>query len=239
MKKITLTIAAIALFINASTAQDAAKFPKAFKQGDFTVSLGAGLGVYGTKIHSEYQYNAVVWTGSGFATETRTFKSDTTDGAFSAIYPITFEYGVTSWLGIGVRAAYSNYFEETDSISGIKGKVRSYDADLVVNFHLVKSKHFDMPISLTLGYSNIKFWQNDAVNSIAKDNGLNYGIALVPRIYFGNHIGMFFNVGYAGYSYPSFDFSNDNDPNINNTQHWKYSLKGNGINLGMGLIGKF
>nr|MDQ3048352.1 hypothetical protein [Bacteroidota bacterium] len=64
-----------------------------------------------------------------------------------------------------------------------------------------------------------------------------FGIELQPRIYFGDHVGMYFNVGYAGYSYPSIEFS-DNQ-NYYNSNNFKFTLKGSGVNLGLGLIGKF
>lgn len=237
MKKIILSITLAFFFItNISNAQD-----KAFKKGDITVDAGIGLGIYGTKIHSEYNQNYLAWTGSGFTTLTRRVKKDTTDGAASVIYPIKAEYGITNWFGLGARFAYADYFEEKDSITGIKPKVTGIDFGLIANFHLVKSKRFDMPISLNIGYSHFKYLANDPNNSMGKDNGINYGLSLLPRIYFGNHIGMFFNVGWAGYKYPSVQFSNKNDSNINddNNQDWKYSIKGSGLNIGIGLIGKF
>lgn len=235
MKKLLLSFLALTLIATVSTAQD----EKAFAKGRMTVSLGAGFGIYGTKVHTEYDQQVPYWNGSSIAWETRRYTNDTTDGAISAIYPLTFEYGVTNWLGLGARFAYSGYFQETDSISGVQSKVRAMDVDFVANFHLVKSRRFDMPICVTIGYSNIHFWSNDPANSQAKDNGLNYGIGLMPRIYFGNHIGMFFNLGYVGYNYPSFVFFNDTDSNLNSVNNWKYSLKGNGLNMGIGLIGKF
>ncbi len=80
----------------------------------------------------------------------------------------------------------------------------------------------------------------DNGNAMAKDNGLNYGIALIPRIYFGDYIGMFFNLGYMGYSYPSITFSNNSDSNLNNDNNKNelFKLKGNGVNIGIGLIVK-
>ena len=222
MKKITLTVAALLIFIGISSAQD-----KAFKKGDITANLGVGWAIYGTKLHSEATYG------------TTKVVDDTTDGAASVIYPLQGEYGVTNWLGIGARFALSNYFEETDSITGIKPKVRGIDADLVLNFHLVKSKRFDMPVQLLFGYSNFKINFNDPSHQIGKDNGLNYGIMLVPRIYFGDHVGMFFNLGYMGYSYPSIHFSNDTDSDLNDNNAWLFKLKGNGFNIGLGLVGKF
>jgi hypothetical protein len=149
------------------------------------------------------------------------------------------EYGVTNWLGVGARFAYSDYFEEKDSITGIKAQFTSIDAGLALNFHLVKSKRFDMPISVNFGYSSFKYLSNDTKGSKGKDNGLNYGISLLPRIYFGDHVGMFFNLGYAGYTYPSIQFSDNTDSNLNDENDWKYKLKGSGANLGIGLIAKF
>ncbi len=236
MKKIILTISALAIILTTSKAQD-----KAFEKGNITVDLGIGFGIYGTKIHSEHTSNVISWNGTQFVSTPTRIKKDTTDGAGSVIYPIKVEYGITNWLGIGARLAYSNYFEERDSITGIKPKVSSFDAGIVANFHLVKTKRFDMPISMTLGYSHFKYLSNDNLSSKGVDNGINYGISLLPRIYFGNHIGMFFNVGWAGYKYPSIHFSNSNDSNLNddNNQDWKYSIKGNGMNIGIGIIGKF
>lgn len=216
MKKIILTIAALSI-IYSSKAQ------KAFEKGNVTVSLGAGLDLYGTKIHQ---------VSSGFT-------KDTTDGAGGSHFPLMLEYGVANWLGIGARFNFSNFLEETDSISHIKPIHRGIDAGIVLNIHLVKSKRFDMPINLSFGYSYLSIQSKDALETIAKSNGLGYGIALMPRIYFGDHIGMFFNLGYMGYNYPKITYSNMNDSNLNKTWDTEVSLKANGVNLGIGLIGKF
>jgi hypothetical protein len=176
-------------------------------------------------------------------------KHDTTDAAASVIYPLRFEYGITNWLGIGAGFAYSNYFVGEDTINHTVPKVRGLDADLLVNFHLVKSKRFDMPVCLSIGYSSIKYMANnpntnpsylpDNGNGTAKGKGLNFGLALVPRIYFGDHIGMYFNIGYAGYNYPNLIFSNNGDSNLNDENDLLYQLKGNGLNLGLGVVAKF
>lgn len=231
MKKINLTIAAVVLFSTIVKSQD-----KAFEKGNIIIDLGVGIGVYGTKIHQEYnedRFNLV----TGF--ETVRVKKDTTDAAAAVIYPLRFEYGITNWLGIGARIAYSNYFEEKDTVNNYKPKVYGIDADLLLNFHLIKTKRFDMPVCLSVGYSNIKYQANDAFDSQAKSNGLNYGISLVPRIYFGDHVGMFFNIGYAGYNYPNLIFSNNTESNLNEDSDMLYQIKGNGLNLGLGLITKF
>jgi hypothetical protein len=241
MKKIILVFSVISLFVNVSNAQD-----KAFHKGTINVDLGIGFAVYGTKTHQEYDTKQ--WNGTSIV-DVR-IKKDTNDAAASTIIPICVEYGLTDWFGIGARFGHSKYVANADSTNNnIKPSVRGLDADLLLNFHLVKGKHFDMPISLMVGYSNFRYKANnpntapigssDNGDAMAKDNGLNFGIALVPRIYFGEHFGMFFNLGYMAYRYPSIIFSNNSDSNLNDNNNELFKLKGNGGTIGIGLIGKF
>jgi hypothetical protein len=241
MKNKVLALLILLPFASHVKAQD-----KAFQKGNMVIDLGVGLGVYGTKVHQEYDQDVYVFP-TGIKTER--VKKDTTDAAASFIFPLRFEYGITNWLGVGARLAYSKYATEKDSVNNYKPKVYGVDADLVISFHLVKSKHFDMPVCLSLGYSSITYKANnpntnppflpDNGNGMAKGGGSNYGISLVPRIYFGDHVGMFFNVGYAGYNYPHLIFSNNSDSNLNDDNNMIYKLKGNGLNLGLGIVGKF
>ena len=255
MKKIILSLLLIALSIGFINAQE----DKAFHKGTITVDGSIGFVLYKTKSHTEQdeQY----WTGTSIAT--RRVKKDTTDAAGASIYALNGEYGVTDWLGIGFRFGYSNYIEGTqdDSIYNAstltyskvsyKPKARSVDFGVNVNFHLVKGKRFDMPICLTMGYSNFKYSQNnpdtdsspayDNSGAVAKDNGLNYGILLMPKIYFGKeqHVGLAFHVGYLGSNYPSLQLSNKSDSNTNDNNNATFKLKGNGFNIGIGLSVKF
>lgn len=230
MKKTTLTFVAIVLLITTSKAQK-----KAFHKGAVVVDLGIGISVYKTDL--EDAYNGQVWNGTSFTT-TR-IKKDTSDVSGATVYPLNIEFGLKNWLGIGARVAYSKYFSEKDSLSGIKIGVRGIDAGLALNLHLIKTNRFDMPIGVTIGYSNFMIDSKDSLNSIAKDNGLNYGVVVVPRFYFGEHIGLSINAGYMVYSYPSILFSNKNDSNINNNNDRVFKLKASGVNIGVGLLIKF
>ena len=246
MKKVILISVVLSCIVIVSKAQD-----KAFHKGVISADLGVGIAIYGTKSHTEY--DSTIYGASG-NTVTRVIK-DKKDAAASSIIPIGIEYGVTDWLGIGARFGYSKYIASTsyDTVNGtavgFKPKVTAIDFGLSVNFHLVKSKRFDMPIGLLIGYSHFNYRQNnpdtnpvgspDNGNTIGKDGGLGYGIMLTPRIYFGDHIGMFINVGYMGYSYSNLSFSNNSDSNLNDNNNWKFSLKGNGFNMGIGLVAKF
>jgi hypothetical protein len=199
---------------------------KAFIKGKVVISGSASLGVYATKTHTEWNYYLLHKS------------TDTTDGAASGVYALNLEYGLTNWLGIGGRFGYSKYFTQADSSNNyIKPNVHGWDGDLTLNFHFVKTKHFDMPLQFAFGYSHVKYQTLNASNGIAEGGGLNYGISLVPRIYFGNHIGMFFNVGYASYNYPNLVLTDNSG--IFNTLDYTFKLKANGFNLGIGLVAKF
>jgi hypothetical protein len=225
MKKFAIIIIACAFLTENLNAQD-----KAFEKGNVVIDIGTGLGLYATKSHEERTNSLNI-----------RIAKDTTDGALSAIYPVCFEYGVTNWLGLGARFAYANYLTGNDSTTGNKPKITGIDADLLVNFHFIKTKRLDLPLRVTVGYSSFKYLANDIAGTQAKDNGFNFGVALIPRIYFGNHIGIFFNLGYATYNYPSLKLSNNSDSNLNDDagQNYLLHLKGSGANIGLGLVVKF
>lgn len=223
MRKLTFVVAALLLSGNIFS-QD-----KAFKKGNVVVDLGTGFGLYATKTHEEKTNLLNI-----------RIAKDTTGGALSVIYPLSFEYGVTNWLGLGARFAYANYLGQKDSTQDYKPKITGIDADLLVNLHFIKTERFDMPLRVTIGYSSFKYLANDIADTQAKDNGFNFGVALIPRIYFGNHIGIFFNLGYASYSYPSLKISDNTDSNKNDNdgQDYLLKLKGSGANMGIGLVVK-
>jgi hypothetical protein len=227
MKKHILVIIGTVLFMSTIKAQS-------FHKGAIVIDLGAGLNISKTTIEEEY--NSQIWTGSGLTTVR--IQKDTNDAVASVVYPLVVEYGVKNWLGVAGRVAFSKYFTGNDSANGVKTDVRGIDAGLIFNLHLIKTKRFDMPIGLTLGYSNFKMTSNDALQSQAKDNGINYGFAAVPRIYFGpgKHIGLSFNLGYMIYTYPNLLFSNKNDSNVNDNNDHEFKLKATGANIGIGLL---
>lgn len=231
MKKISLFIVLVISFVQSLMAQD-----KAFKKGDFSIGLGVGMAGYGTNYHEEY--DALVWTGSAIVNQRQVLTK--AGGAVSVIVPLTVEYGLTNWFGLGGRFGYSKYIANGDSTNNhIVPTVHSIDGDIMLNFHFIKSPHFDMPLCVTVGYSGFSYLTNDAAGDKAKDDGVNFGLALNPRIYFGDHVGMFFNLGYMGYKYPSVLFSNNSNSDLNSSNNETFWLKGSGINFGLGLICKF
>ena len=192
---------------------------KAFKKGDIVIESGVGFAIYKTKLHFE----------------TGMYTQDTTDAAGGGYFPLKGEYGITNWLGVGARFSFTNFIEETDSLTHIKATTRGIDAGIVANLHVVKSKRFDMPLSITFGYARFSIHENDPMSTFARSNGTGFGMALVPRIYFGDHLGMHFNLGFMSYNFPNFRYSNSEDANLNDTFDLRFRVKASGANIGIGL----
>lgn len=209
-----------------------AVYSQAFHKGAIVLDLGIAANISNATVQDEY--NTSLWNGTSF-TNVR-LKKDTNNLTAAAVYPVTIEYGVKNWLGIAGRFAYSKYLSQVDSLSGAKSAIRGLDAGVILNFHFIKTKRIDIPLGITVGYSNFKMESKDSLKSMATDHGLNYGFSVVPRLYFGEHFGLSLNLGYMAYTYPSLLFSNANNSNLNNANDRVFSLKTSGTNIGIGIL---
>ena len=189
---------------------------QSFEKNTNVIAFGADLGVY----------NYV----STFAS-TNISKSDK---AANKMLSLQYERGVLNWLGVGAKVQLSDYFTSTDSVTKTKPLVRAIDATLLINAHFVRSKHVDMLAGFNIGYSKFDYAVKDAFGSKATGGGLAFDIHVQPRFYFGDHVGMFINLAYVNYNYQNMDVSNS----INSYTD-VLSLKGGGVNFGIGLQGRF
>ena len=224
MRKISGVVLILLVNVINSNAQDTTKAStdgQVFQAGNTVVDVGVGLAYY-YKTLSRVE----VKTGANVA---RTDKS----GTISALMiPIQVEHGFRNWFGFGGRFAYSNYMDTTKSNTGM-------DLDLLLNFHLIKKGRFEMPFALFFGVSSITIKYKDAVNTIAKDNGVNNGFMITPRFYFSKHFGLFVNMGFVNYGYPTVGYTNSANTSTVNTATTTVSIGGNGTALGFGAIYKF
>jgi hypothetical protein len=227
MKKLTLLLIAACLFNIQSKAQE-----KSFQKGRLIISLCANGAFYTDNLHQEQD-------SSYLSTVTRIAK-DKKGQALAGVFPLAVEYGLTNWLGVGVRGAYTKFIDDTDSTYKYgKPKVTTTDFGLTLDFHLVKTVSFDMPIVINAGYSNFTFLQNNSINSTAKATGFNYGIGIQPRIFFSKHFAMFFNIAYSGLDYTKITWSDNNVANYSNVNNLTGTLKASGANLGLGFLVSF
>lgn len=189
---------------------------KSFEKGVNVVSVGGDLGVY--------QYTSVVKS-------TGKIKND---GAANKMLNLQYERGILNWLGGGIKLQYCNYFTSTDSTTKTRPSVTSFDAALVVNAHVVRTRRIDLLAGINLGYTHLTYSANDQNISQAKGGGTIFDMHVQPRFYFGEHIGMFVNLAYVYYGYGSLDFQNTQTKVAD-----AMSLKGGGINFGLGVQAKF
>lgn len=189
---------------------------KSFEKNTNVIAFGADLGLY------------------NYTSKVATNPRSTATASLNKTLSLHYERGVLNWLGVGAKVGISDYFTETDSITGNKAKVQAIDASLLVNAHFVRAKYVDMLGGFNFGYSYMNYSAGDEFISNAKGGGLMYDIHIQPRFYFGKHVGMFINLAYIGYSYNHMDFTNT-FTRLDDV----LSLRGGGVNFGLGLQGRF
>ncbi|MBI2281938.1 MAG: hypothetical protein HYU68_14780 [Bacteroidetes bacterium] len=193
-------------------------FSQAFEKGNINFDLGLGFGAYGTKVTYKDTKN--------------NFEVSKTDGAASTIIPLSFEYGLSNKIGLGLQIGSSNYFIENKDSNDVTESVKSIDFALRVNFHLLQAERNDLFIALALGGSSVN-WTFKNTTETYSGSGAYFGLSLVDRIFFGEHVGIMFNLGYTGYNYNNMKTSSGN-PILDNLT---WSVKG--VNFGTGLAVKF
>ena len=224
---------------------------QAQNKGDINIDVGIGFGLYGTSQSNtykiEYDANGVPMSSSS--------SHDTTDATVSTVIPINIEYGLSEKIGTGLDITYNNYFiapEDRDAIEN----VRAYDFGPKLHYHPLKSDLYDLVIGVGGGVSMIKWNFNGVLDfssgvfstpTSAKGTGIYWNLDIKNKFYFGEHFGVFLNLGYKGYSYPSIGRDNsdleaiiNNLPGVSNTKitddlNWNL----NGANIGVGLAVKF
>lgn len=186
-------------------------FSQSFVKGSLVAEAGAGLGIYRI-------------------TATDKSKNETNSDTTAAwVFPLTMEYGLSNYFGIGGTFKYSNYIEgDSSSTLGVNG----FDLAVQPAFHFLNRRRIDMSLYGQLGATYISFRANDYDNVRANGFGPVYGIGLTMRIYFSDVIGM-----YLGYSYTSFAY-NDIVVKDNSGNQFHFKLAEKGSNFGLGLVFK-
>jgi hypothetical protein len=214
MKKAAYLFVLFIAVLTTMNAQDSVSF----RQKSVVVSLNYDLGIYATENHDK--------------------KQDTTinDGAGNHNFTLSAEFGLLKWLGVGARVGGATYITSADSATGARGTASSLDFGILVNAHVIRTKKFDLPIGIALGKSDFKYQTNTVDNGEARDFGSYFKVYVNPRIYFGEkaRFGINFNLAYATMSYKSIDLQNNSTK-----EEDRISLKGKGINIGMGFQMRF
>ncbi len=153
------------------------------------------------------------------------------------------EYGVSNRIGLGIKIGHSNYLiapEDRDTVKSVTGT----DFAIDVNFHLLKANRNDLFFTLGLGVTTADWqYQNNplVLLSSAKGSGSYVNFGITDRIFFSYHIGVLFNLSYAGYNYKvTPELSSVAKSFIGNLSYtWDLNILLKGVNLGTGLAVKF
>lgn len=228
MRKLTLLLLiAILAFNYTASAQ-------AFQKGNKNLDIGVGFGIYGTSQKTTTTFNGITITDSE------------SDGAVSTIIPVSFEYGVSDKIGLGVEFAYNNYVIN-DSDKVVLNKVASVDFGFKMNYHLLSSDKNDLFIGLGVGFSSMSIDYVTSANQFidgVSGSGIYFSFGLTDRIFFSDNFGILFNLGYRGYNYSKLtaDFSSEADQlftsaGIDYSQNFNWKF--NGVHIGTGIAIKF
>lgn len=214
MKKIYLST----LIVISSIALNAQSFHK----GALVTELNTGLEIYNTTLKVRYNnYNPVRDTVQ-------------TDKAANTNFGLAAEYGLHKRFGVGLRFKTNKYFTSKDSVTKRKPDVRTNDIVVVLNYHPIVTKNFDLVLGADIGYSTFKFKANDSLNIILSGGGSYVSLYVNPRIYFGR-----FGINFKLYA----PFTNYNNLTTNNADFNKYATitkwKGSGFGLGFGIQYRF
>lgn len=168
---------------------------------------------------SFYKGAIVADVRTGFEIYNTTLKSTTTnnntsrdtvqtDKAADTYFALSGEYGLHKLFGVGLGVNKHKFISETDSVTGQKPNMRSTDINLVMNFHAVSTKKFDMVLGAEVGYSYFRFASNDKVNTILTGkSGMYSAFYANPRIYFGP-VGINFRLYTPMFSYKKIESNN-------------------------------
>jgi outer membrane protein W len=195
LKKVLFAVA----FIFAATTSFAQDGDGAYQKGSSTISLGYG-----------------------FLSPYKTLFSLTSLGSpnvvFSSLGPIglTYEYGATDKISVGLQVAYGTLKNVTTTTNGLGANKDLIETDQLdqlsviarVNYHFGSNAKFDPYGGLGLGYGNFKFSSTD--NSSTPNASPNvfaipgaFGITgqLGAKYYFSSSIGAYAEIGYLAGSF--------------------------------------
>jgi len=95
------------------------------------------------------------------------------------------ELGLGKRFGIGLRGKANNFARELDQVTNSRADVNTKDLTMIVNFHPINRKKFDLAIGSELGLSKLFIDVNNLSNTQIMGKGGYYAFYLNPRVYFG------------------------------------------------------
>lgn len=195
---------------------------QSFHKGALVTELSTGIEIYNTTLKIKIK------------DPNRTRDTSYNDKAGNSNFGLAAEYGLHKRFGVGLRFKTNKYFTSKDSATKATPYVRTNDIVVVLNYHPIVKKNFDLVLGADVGYSTFKYKANDSLNLILSGGGSYISLYANPRIYFGR-----FGINFKVYA----PFTNYNSLTTNNADFNKYiaitKWKGSGFGLGFGIQYRF
>ncbi len=192
---------------------------QSFHKGALVFDVKGAIDVYNTK----YTYK-LISTG-----QDTTFE----DKAANRNIAFGLEYGVLNKLGVGIRYNRARYFAEADDSTKQMPNIYSNNIMLLVNYHVLNGKVFNLVGGINIGYSALNFISNNINKDEIYGNGLYFDVHVSPRVYMGR-FGFQLDLGMPFVNYKKLT-TNNAYFNQNILAQWK----GLGYSIGMGMQFRF
>lgn len=188
MKKVVLLSA---IFVIAISSNSFAQDDLAYSQGSSTVSVGYGFGN--------------IW--KSLFKLTGAFSGGTYKTSSTGPVALTYEYGASEKISVGVAFGYSqvkgDYTDPSDPTSNYNESLTNISALARANYHFGQSDKFDPYVGIGLGYYNFKYKYKDAQgatdnSSFSVPTAFGFSGQLGAKYYISSNIGLYAEIGYVG-----------------------------------------
>lgn len=192
---------------------------QSFHKGALVFDVKGAIDVYNTK----YTYK-LIKTGQDTTIE---------DKAANRNIAFGLEYGVLNKLGVGIRYNRAKYFAAKDDSTHLDPNIYSNNIMLLVNYHVLNGKVFNLVGGINIGYSSLNVITNNIYRNEIYGTGMYFDVHVSPRVYMGR-FGFQLDLGMPFVNYTKLT-TNNVDFNKEVLAKWK----GLGYSIGMGIQFRF
>lgn len=100
-------------------------------------------------------------------------------------YSVGAEYGLLSFLGLGLIGRFDYYVSENNQVTQTTPSAGAVDLGGTANIHLIRWYHLDLFAGADWGISQFTYHVNDGLNTTAHGTGNWSDIHATGRVYFG------------------------------------------------------
>jgi hypothetical protein len=195
-------------------------FAQSNEAGTLSINGGVGWGLYGTTSEETFDGTTI---------------GQDTSGILSVFFPISIHYGFAERFSGGIYVRPGSYYDRVDSNTVTTGTNSIFTAGGELCFYIVNKDRFNFYTKGGFGINKLTINDTeDPLISERKYGGTHWKWDLGFNAYFSDAIGMFFNLGVAGYK---FELKEALDANSNaiDLNQYEFTFKALGPEVSLGL----